>query len=76
MKTLFELCEDFRNLDALISEQPAELDAELALELDRLFAALAVDEANKLESYYRLIRRLEMEAAAARTETDQYALAA
>lgn len=76
MKTLYELREDFLNLDVLISEQPAELDAELALELDRVFAALAEDEANKLESYYRLIRRLEMEASAAKAEAEQYAMAA
>lgn len=72
MKTIYELREDFLNLDVLISEQPAELDAELALELDRLFADFANEEADKLESYYRLIRRLEMESSAAVAEAEQY----
>ena len=76
MKTLYELSAEYAALETLIAEQPAELDAEFALELDRLFAALADDEANKLESYYRLIRRLEMEASAAKAEADQYAMAA
>ena len=45
MKTLYELSAEYAALETLIAEQPAELDAEFALELDRLFAALADDEA-------------------------------
>lgn len=76
MPTLFEIGADYKALEELLLEGGAELDAEAALAFDRLFADFATDEAAKSESYYRLIRRFEMEAAAAKAEAEQYAMMA
>lgn len=76
MPTLYEIGEDYKALEELLLEGGAELDAEAALAFDRLFADFATDEAAKAESYYRIIRKFEMEAAAAKAEAEQYAMMA
>lgn len=76
VKTLYELREEHAAIRAVIDEAGAELEHELAAQLDRAVADLESDEADKMESFYRLIRHLEMEASAARAEAEQYAMMA
>ena len=76
MKTLYELRTEHNEIRAVIDEAGPELNDELAAQLDRAIADLESDEADKMGSFYRLIRHLEMEASAARAEAEQYAMLA
>lgn len=76
MPTLYDLNSDYLALEELLLEAGPELDAEAALAFDRLFADWTADSAEKAEGYYRIIRKLEMQASAAKAESEQYAMMA
>lgn len=76
MPTLYDLDRDYLALEELLLEAGPELDAEAALAFDRLFADWTADSAEKAEGYYRIIRKLEMQASAAKAEAEQYAMMA
>ena len=72
MPTLFQIADDLRALADLLAEGDAELADETAAAADAWFAELSGHEETKLDAYVGLIRRFEMEEAAAKAERDQY----
>lgn len=73
MPTLFDIGDDIRTLDSLLEEVGGELSDPRVEEAWAVMAAeLAENEAAKLDGYVNWMRTLEMEAAAARAEAEQY----
>jgi hypothetical protein len=73
MATLWEIGDDIRALDDLLEELGGDVtDPQVAAAWAALAADLASDESRKLDGYVNWIRRLEMEAMAARAEADRY----
>lgn len=70
---LYDLIPEHKALLELIDEQPGgELSPETEAALDAFFSEIAGDEAAKLDSYVHVIRTMELKAAAAQSEIDQY----
>lgn len=74
--TLFNIGDDLRALAALMSECDDELSREASEAFDDWFGELSGNEAAKLDGYVGLIKTLEMEAAAAKAEAEQYTMKA
>jgi len=73
MPSLWEIADDIRALDALIEELGGDItDPQVTTAWEAMAASLATDESRKLDGYVNWIKRLEMEAAAVRAESDQY----
>ncbi len=73
--TLFEIAEDLRHVAELLladSDAGGELAVEKAAAIDAWFADLEAQEAQKLDGYVNLIRRIEMEQNAAEQESKYY----
>lgn len=68
MATLFEISEELTRVYSLIQD-----DGEIGEEIEKWLATLQEQEAEKLDGYIHLIRRLELEASVAKAEADQYA---
>lgn len=73
-RTLFDIGRDWAAFDELIEELGGDIshpDVELAV--TEWFAELSYDEGAKLDNWIGYIRQLEMEAAVAKSESDQFA---
>jgi hypothetical protein len=72
-RTLFDISSDLLALDALLEEIGGDVsDPTVAATIDAWFSELAYDESRKLESWVGYVRQLEMEAAAAREESERF----
>lgn len=70
--TLFELEGEYLRLANLVSDSDGEIPPELDEYLDRELATVTENQAEKLEGYYCMIRRFEMEKDAATKEAERY----
>jgi hypothetical protein len=73
MTTLLQIAADAQALLDLIDAADPELDAATEAALDAWFQEVEVAEATKLEGYCRLIRTLELRAAARKEESERIA---
>lgn len=77
--TLFEISDEQKALQALMVEgidENGELLPESAQALEQWFAELQHNEAEKLDGYYGIIRTLEIQSAAAKEESERFAMMA
>lgn len=72
--TLFELEGEYLRLANLVGDSEGEIPPELDEYLDRELAVMMENQAEKLEGYYCVIRRFEMEKDAADKEAERYNL--
>jgi len=75
--TLFQISDDLRALADLVNDYEGDIDDPLmASAFDAWFAELEAAQATKLDSYVGLIRQWEMEGAAAKEESERWAMKA
>lgn len=70
--TLFELEGEYLRLVNLVADSDGEIPPELDEYLDRELATVTENQSEKLEGYYLVIRRLDMEKDAASKEEQRY----
>lgn len=70
--TLFELEGEYLRLANMVSDSDGEIPPELDEYLDRELATMMENQSEKLEGYYCVIRRFEMEKDAADKEAERY----
>lgn len=71
-RTLFEITEDLRALDALLDESDGEITPENEAAYDAFFAELQQEQGAKLDAYIGLLKTWEGEEAVARSVIDQF----
>lgn len=71
-RSLLEIGDDLRALNDLLDETGGEVRPEVEAAFASLADGIAREEATKLDGCVNYLRRLEMEAAAARAEAEQY----
>jgi len=73
-RTLFNITEDLLTIERLIDEVEGDISApEVEAAITAWMAEMGGDQAVKCDGYIGLIRKWEMQAAAAKAERDQYA---
>lgn len=72
MASIFEIAQDMRALDDLMTESGGDISDPMAAEaIDAFFAELEGDLEAKVENYLRLVKELEARADARRSEADR-----
>jgi hypothetical protein len=75
--TLFAIGGELQALQELLVERDGDVtDPEIAAAVDAWFATIAADEGAKLDGYIGLIRQNDMEAAAAKEESERWTMKA